>query len=162
MMRIVLDPTRCAGCRTCEAVCSLANEGETNPMKARIKVVRDTMTDLIPHCIPVFCQQCEQASCEMVCPVHAISRKEDGVLEVDESKCLGCKLCEIACPVGAISVVPDKRVSIKCNRCANVGGEPQCVKHCYREAIQLLPAERVGKAKANAKSEKFLDLIRRE
>ncbi len=160
MERIVLDPTKCVGCRVCEGICSLVNEGEANPVKSRIKVVR-TIENVILYSIPVFCQQCETAACEAVCPRNAISRSANGVLSVDEEKCVGCRLCEIACPVGAVTVDPDKRVAIKCDQCAALG-EPQCVKHCYPKALQYLPAERVGKAKANAKAQKFLEMARRD
>ena len=159
MLRIVLDPDKCDGCRVCEGVCSLVNEGEFNPAKSRIKVVR-TVENQILYSIPVFCLQCEKAYCEKACPPHAISLNGDGVLSVDEEKCIGCKLCEIACPVGAIIVHPEKHVAIKCSLCGIVG-EPQCAKYCYTGALQLLPAERVGMARARAKSEKFLEMERK-
>ena len=160
MQRIVLDPTKCDGCRVCEAVCSLVNEGESNPVKSRIKVVR-TVEKQILYSIPVFCLQCEEAYCSAVCPAHAINRNDAGALIVDEEKCIGCKLCEMACPVGAITVNPDKHVALKCTLCASVG-EPQCVKYCYPQALQLLPAERVGIARARSKAEKFLEMQRKE
>ncbi len=158
MIRIVVDATKCVGCRVCESVCSLVNEGEANPSKARIKVVRNTMDSLVPNCIPVLCQQCETSSCELVCPAHAISRNAYGALIVDEEKCLGCKLCEIACPNGAITVNAEKHISMKCNLCVNAGGDPQCAKHCYRQAIKVVEVEKVGKAKAIARSEKVMQL----
>jgi len=161
MQRIVLDPEKCCGCRICEAVCSLVNEGEFNPVKSRVRVVR-TVDNGILYSIPVFCLQCEIAYCESVCPAHAISRNGEGVLHVDDEKCVGCKLCEIACPVGAITVNPEKHVAIKCNCCAVMSGEPQCVKHCYSEALKLLPAERVGIVKARSKAVKFLEMERKE
>jgi carbon-monoxide dehydrogenase iron sulfur subunit len=161
MLRIVLDPAKCDGCRVCEGVCSLVNEGEANPTKSRIRVVR-TIEDQILYSLPVFCQQCEEASCEAVCPAHAISRNSGGVLMVEGEKCLGCKLCEMACPVGAITVNPEKHIAIKCTQCAAMNGEPQCVKHCYRGALQFIPAEKVGLNKARAKSQKFLEMQRRD
>jgi anaerobic carbon-monoxide dehydrogenase iron sulfur subunit len=161
MRRIVLDQTKCQGCRVCEGVCSLVNEGEANPIKSRIRVIR-TIDNEIMRSIPVFCQQCDEAYCEAVCPAHAISRNSNDVLIVDESKCVGCKLCEMACPVGAITVNPDKHVALKCNQCAVLGGDPQCVKHCYTGALQLLPAETVGRVKARAKSQKFIEMLRSE
>jgi len=85
MFKIVLDPTKCDGCRTCEAVCACVNEGEANPAKARIRVVR-TIEQEILYSIPVFCMQCERAACEEVCPRHAISRGPNGVLSVDENE----------------------------------------------------------------------------
>ena len=57
MLRIVLDVDKCDGCRTCEAICSLVNEGEFNPVKSRIKIVR-TISSEILHSMPVFCLQC--------------------------------------------------------------------------------------------------------
>jgi Fe-S-cluster-containing hydrogenase component 2 len=48
-------------------------------------------------------------------------------------------------------------VALKCDQC-QVIGEPQCVKYCYTEALQLLPAEQVGRVKARAKAEKFLEI----
>jgi carbon-monoxide dehydrogenase iron sulfur subunit len=161
MLRIVLDPAKCQGCRVCEAICSLVNEGEANPIKSRIKVIR-TIDDEIVRSIPVFCQQCEKAYCESVCPAHAINRNADNVLSVDETKCVGCKLCEMACPVGAITVNPDKQVALKCNQCAIKGGDPQCVRHCFTGALQFIPAETVGRTKARAKAEKFLEMQGRE
>ena len=160
MQRIVLDPTKCDGCRVCEGICSLVNEGASDPVKSRIKVVR-TVDNSILYSFPVFCLQCEKAYCEEVCLPHAISRSSDGVLHINEERCIGCKLCEIACPVGAITVNPEKHVAIKCDLCAVVG-EPQCVKYCYPKALQLLPAERVGIAKARSKAEKFLDMVEKE
>ena len=159
MLRIVLDPAKCDGCRVCESVCSIINEGVSDPVKSRIRVVR-TVENQILYSIPVFCLQCEEAYCEAVCPPHAISRNSDGVLIIDEEKCIGCKLCEIACPVGAITINPEKRIAIKCDLCAVVG-EPQCIKYCFPKALQLLPAEKVGVAKARAKAEKFLEMERR-
>jgi carbon-monoxide dehydrogenase iron sulfur subunit len=161
MMRIVLDPAKCVGCRVCEGICSLVNEGEANPVKSRIKVVRTVENQLL-YTIPVFCQQCEEAYCEGVCPTHAIAQNEDGVKIVNEGKCIGCKLCEIACPVGAITVIPDKHVSIKCDQCAILGGAPQCVKHCFAGALQFMSAEKTGMARARAKSDKFLEMAKRD
>lgn len=159
MQRIMLDPTKCTGCRVCEAICSLAKEGEFNPVKARIKVVR-TVERSILYKTPVFCLQCEEPRCMAVCPVGAISEMAGGVKIVDEHKCVGCKLCEIACPVGAITVNPEKHVAIKCNLCAELD-EPQCAKYCYRGALQFLESEKIGKFLARAKADKFIELERR-
>ena len=159
MYRIILDPDKCDGCRVCEGVCSSSNEGESNPEKSRIKVIRSIENEIVKS-IPVFCQQCEEPYCEKVCPARAINRNSKNALIVDEDKCIGCKMCEIACPVGAVSVNPEKRVAMKCTLCSTYD-QPQCVKYCYTEALQLVPAERAGKARARAKSGKFLELQNR-
>jgi len=158
--RIVLDVEKCVGCRVCEAVCSLTHEGEVNPVKSRINVVRAIEKSIV-YSIPVFCLQCEEAYCMTVCPAHAIIRNDEAILTIDDEKCIGCKLCELGCPIGAISVNPEKHVSIKCDLCAGLP-EPQCVKYCYHEALQLLPSERVGVTLARSRAEKFLQIQKRE
>ncbi len=158
MKRIVLDYTKCTGCRTCEAICSFVNEkGEFNPMKSRIRVVR-TVEDQILRSLPVFCLQCEEAYCMAVCPAGAITVSDAGARVVIEEKCIGCRLCEVACPVGASAVDPDKAVAIKCSLC---DGDPNCVKYCFTGALQVVPAERVGKARARQKADKFLEILQR-
>ena len=160
MKRIVWDPAKCTGCRVCEAICSFVKEGEFNPVKARGKVVM-TVDNQIRYSVRVSCLQCEEAFCKAVCPAGAISENDAGVKIVDEQKCIGCKLCEIACPVGAIAVDAESGVATKCDLCAGLD-EPQCVKYCFTGALQYLPSERVGMALARAKSEKYLDMAKRE
>ena len=160
MKRIIWDQDKCTGCRVCEAICSFVKEGEFNPVKSRGKVLL-TVERQIRYSVRVSCLQCEEAFCKAVCPAGAISANDQGVKIVDEEKCIGCKLCEIACPVGAITVNPDKQVAIKCDHCTGLE-EPQCVKYCYTEALKYLRSERVGTALAWSKSEKFLEMAKRE
>lgn len=159
MKRIVLDLERCTGCRVCEAVCSLVNEGEADPTKSRIRVVRKVEEQIL-RAIPVYCLQCETPVCESVCPFDALCRDPRGAIIVDREKCMGCRLCEIACPFGAITVHPEKKVAVKCELCAPVG-EPQCVRFCFPKAIEFVDAQMVGMKRARAGSDRFLELERR-
>jgi len=160
MKRIVFDQTKCVGCRVCEAICSLSNEGEFNPEKARIRVIR-TFEEGILYKTPVMCMQCENQYCQAVCPAGAISRDGRNAKIVDEKKCIGCKLCEVACPVGAVTVRSDRHAAVKCSLCADYD-EPQCAKFCFGGALQYMEEERVGIARAREKSVKFLELQRKE
>ena len=160
MKRIIWEQDKCTGCRVCEAICSFVKEGEFNPVKARGKVVR-TVENAILYKVRVSCLQCEGAFCKSVCPAGAINENETGVKIVDEDKCLGCKMCEMACPVGAIAVNPEKGTALKCDQCMDQE-EPQCVKFCYTEALKYLDSEKVGITLARSRSEKFLEMSRKE
>ena len=48
--------------------------------------------------LPVRCNQCKEAPCVEVCPAEATKKREDGIVYVDNNKCVGCRYCVIACP----------------------------------------------------------------
>jgi len=48
--------------------------------------------------IPVRCNQCKEAPCVEVCPAEATIKRPDGIVYVDNNKCVGCRYCVIACP----------------------------------------------------------------
>ncbi|MBE0479773.1 MAG: 4Fe-4S dicluster domain-containing protein [Dehalococcoidia bacterium] len=133
---IVVNPDRCTGCRICELVCSLKHHGEYNPVKSRIKV------NIFPRDFffyPNVCSQCENAWCARICPAGALSRhSESGVVELDEMKCVGCKMCMQACPFGTMGYDSDRGISEKCDLC---GGDPECVKHCFYNALEYKEPE---------------------
>ena len=130
---LLVDYTKCTGCRLCETVCSVANNGVCNPERARVKVVRWEWEGLQ---IPTLCQQCDEAACMKVCPVKALSRDSNlGYVKLDQSLCIGCKVCLQACPFGAMSYDFVKKELIKCQFC---DGDPACVKFCETKALQFV------------------------
>jgi Fe-S-cluster-containing hydrogenase component 2 len=51
--------------------------------------------------VPIMCLQCDNAACEKVCPVGAITRNEEtGAMVINQMKCIKCKMCINACPFG--------------------------------------------------------------
>lgn len=67
---------------------------------------------------PRSCLHCEDAACVTVCPTGAsYKRVEDGIVLVNEDKCIGCKLCSWACPYGAREFDVDQGVMKKCTLC---------------------------------------------
>lgn len=140
LVRIVVIPNRCSGCRVCELVCSESHEDRFHPSKARIQVLSfdETVQD-----IPVVCQQCEDAPCLEACPQDAISwNSETTAVIVDRELCIQCGSCVRACVIGLEQVKPEHKLAIRLDedhemplKCDLCDGDPQCVKFCPMEAL---------------------------
>lgn len=151
---LLLNPEKCAGCRTCEAACSFQHEKEFNPAKSRIRIVRWEHAGLD---VPSLCQQCDYAPCETVCPVKAILRdKETEAIVIDYDLCIGCKICMMTCPFGAISIDPDNRKLIKCDLC---GGKPACAEFCPTGTITYTTATNSNLRKRRLALQKMEQLL---
>ena len=93
---------------------------------------------------PKSCLHCENAHCVTVCPTGAsYKREEDGIVLVDEDKCIGCGLCAWACPYGARELDDSEGVMKKCTLCIDriynetltpAEQEPACVATCPARA----------------------------
>ena len=93
---------------------------------------------------PRSCLHCETPDCVTVCPTGAsYKRAEDGIVLVDEDKCIGCKLCSWACPYGAREYSTVKGTMQKCTLCVDriynetfdeYDRQPACVMACPTRA----------------------------
>jgi formate-dependent nitrite reductase membrane component NrfD/ferredoxin len=73
-----------------------------------------------------------------ICPVEALQKRDDGIVDFDSRRCIGCKACSQACPYNALYIDPDTHTSAKCNFCAHrkvQGYKPACEVICPQEAI---------------------------
>ncbi len=128
-------------------MCSFGHTQQFNP---RLSAVTVMDYEAAAVSIPVMCLQCEDACCEKVCPVHAITRSADGAVVMDSEKCITCKMCVSACPLGNISFSPITKRVFKCDLC---GGDPKCAKFCPSGAITFVdPVESGDRKKAVAES----------
>lgn len=134
---IFMDPSRCIGCRACEAAC---RECDTHKGESMI------MVDFIDRGMsvatqPTLCMHCEDpvAPCAQVCPVMAILITPDGVVQQAEpSRCIGCRNCVYACPFGVPKFDVEARLMKKCNLCydrTSQGLQPWCAQACPTQAI---------------------------
>jgi Fe-S-cluster-containing dehydrogenase component len=87
--------------------------------------------------VPKLCNQCAHPPCVQVCPVGATFQTKDGVVLVDEKRCIGCRYCIQACPYGARYLNPVTKTADKCTFCYHritKGLLPACVEVCPTEA----------------------------
>jgi Fe-S-cluster-containing hydrogenase component 2 len=153
---ILVDYKKCTGCRLCENVCSVQNEGVCNPALARIKIVKWEWEGVQ---IPTLCQQCLEPACQKVCPVKAISKdKELGCMKIDQDRCIGCRLCLTYCPLGAVVYDASSQKVAKCELC---DGDPVCVKYCETKAIQFVDASLADMKKKRSLGATILKAIAR-
>ena len=127
---IEVDFEKCTACRICELACSFHHHGEINPSRSRIKV---NIFHEEFFFYPGVCSQCEDAWCVNICPNLALVKdRAKGVVSVDETRCVGCRMCIQACPFGAMGFDSEKGISEQCDLC---GGDPECVKTCFYGAL---------------------------
>ena len=132
-----MDPSRCIGCRACEAACREcdSHKGESMIMVDFIDRAATVATQ------PTLCMHCQDpvAPCAQVCPVLAILISDDGVVQMAEpSRCIGCRNCVYACPFGVPKFDTDARLMKKCNLCydrTSQGLKPWCAQACPTQAI---------------------------
>lgn len=134
---LFVDPSRCIGCRACEAACREcdSHKGESMVMVDFIDREFSVATQ------PTVCMHCEDplAPCAQVCPAQAILVSDDGVVQMAEaSRCIGCQNCVYACPFGVPKFDPQARLMKKCNLCYDRtarGLQPWCAQACPTGAL---------------------------
>jgi Fe-S-cluster-containing dehydrogenase component len=134
---LFIDPSRCIGCRSCEAACRECDSHKGESMVMVDFVDRGTSVATQP----TVCMHCEDpvAPCAQVCPAIAILITPEGVVQMAEpSRCIGCQNCVFACPFGVPKFDVEARLMKKCNLCYDrtvQGLKPWCAQVCPTQAI---------------------------
>ncbi len=82
----------------------------------------------------VSCRHCKEPYCVKSCITGALTKK-DGVISIDQNKCIGCFTCVVACPYGCVAPTEDGPTQ-KCELCTKThAGQPMCVQGCPNNAI---------------------------
>ncbi len=98
---MVIDLRRCIGCKACAVVCSMGNQVPANSLRKVIDCGVLSSDDSRRIFVPTSCMHCQNPPCLEVCPTGATYRRPDGIVDIDEEKCLGCGYCQVACPYRA-------------------------------------------------------------
>jgi anaerobic dimethyl sulfoxide reductase subunit B (iron-sulfur subunit) len=145
-----LDVQICTGCKTCIVACKDKNDLAPGVRWRRVfeysggewcsKPDGTFRQDVFAYYISVSCNHCAEPICVEVCPTTAMTHDENGIVTVDQTKCIGCRYCEWACPYGAPQYHSDRGVMTKCDFCRDelrVGGVPACVAACPTRALNF-------------------------
>ena len=135
----IIDNRKCIGCHACTTACKSEHDVAVGVNRTYVKQVEKGE---FPNTRRIFsvmrCNHCTDAPCVEICPVEALYTRDDGIVDFDNNRCIGCKSCMQACPYDALYIDPENNTAAKCNYCAHrvdVGREPACVTVCPEHAI---------------------------
>ncbi len=97
------DIERCIGCQACEAHCKVQNNSPKGAWYCKIMTIPPRIVRGVPRFDFVYmsCFHCERPWCVSACPTGAMQRRsKDGIVFVEQERCVGCKACITACPWG--------------------------------------------------------------
>jgi tetrathionate reductase subunit B len=125
----------CIDCKACMVACSVENQIRPGKHRNWVNTLGPTGTypELGMQFRPGNCMHCANPPCERVCPTRATYRTADGLVQIDQSKCIGCRYCIQACPYDARYFDEQKGVTDKCSACVHrieAGQRPACVQAC--------------------------------
>lgn len=97
---MVVDLSKCRNARKCVAACQGAHD--LNPGQYHMNVLQmQDSENTAPYNMPKPCQHCDNPPCVSVCPVDATYKRQDGIVLIDNERCIGCRFCMAACPYNA-------------------------------------------------------------
>ncbi len=161
---MVIDLARCADARKCIEGCQKMHHKRPPVEWIKVKKMQDAESTA-PYWMPQPCFHCDNPPCTKVCPVDATFKRKDGIVLIDNERCIGCRFCMAACPYNARSFnwgenwgeasdstmndgccdyspeksVPGKMGTVeKCDFCPDMAREgklPDCVTSCPNGTI---------------------------
>ena len=129
---IKITAEKCIGCKSCAIACSMFKTGTVRPNAAGVVVHIDQFKKEEK---PVICRQCKHPKCVPACPTSSLSLDSNGVVLVNEDKCIGCWDCIEACPFNALHRDTIRNVIVKCDLCYGHESGPRCVSICPVQSL---------------------------
>lgn len=116
---MVIRQDRCIGCQRCMDACVLHNDvpeygWRTLVLEKEVPKAVGQKTEFIP----ILCNHCNNPPCVRTCPTKATYKDQtNGIVMMNDKKCIGCKSCIIACPYNARYFNEKKAAIDKCDFC---------------------------------------------
>ncbi len=148
-----LDASACSGCKACQEACKDRNGSPAGILLRRVvevcggewQAAGDAWeSSVFAYYLSLSCNHCVFPKCAGVCPTDAFSVRPDGIVLLDEARCMGCGYCAWACPYGAPQYDPARGVMAKCDFCQSnidVGLPPTCVAACPLRVLDYVTVE---------------------
>ncbi|MCL5039846.1 MAG: 4Fe-4S dicluster domain-containing protein [Firmicutes bacterium] len=135
---MLVDLRRCVGCQACTVACQQQWGLEPEQRFTKVESVEyGQFPQVSRRFVTTQCMHCDNPPCQEVCPTGATYKRQDGIVVIDEDKCVGCQYCLTACPYGARTYNEKRSIVQKCSFCAvrlGAGQEPACVNTCLGQA----------------------------
>lgn len=157
-----VDSEHCIGCKACQIACKDRWNLELGQNYRKVVEYEQGgwvqegaawRTNAAAYWVSISCNHCADPGCVKICPTGATyKRAEDGVVLIDQERCVGCQSCSWACPYDAPQYNPATGKMGRCNLCVDrlaEGKNPVCVDACpyglitYGE-IEEIEAEQGG------------------
>lgn len=97
---MVIDLSRCKDERKCVKKCQSVHQLKPEQFHINVLEIHDETNGNMFY-MPKPCQHCDNPSCVSVCPVDATFKRQDGLVLIDNERCIGCRFCIAACPYSA-------------------------------------------------------------
>lgn len=184
---VLVDLTRCIGCRACVRACVGANILPETDESADVNLKHEqvlsshlwtavnayTGNDLngvpVARTVKKQCMHCLEPACASACPVAALYKTEDGPVVYRAERCIGCRYCMVACPFDIPKFQWNSGLTPvigKCQFCFRnrlVKGEsPACVSVCPTGALKFGLREDMlfeAHARLHARPEKYVNRV---
>ena len=152
---VLVDTTRCIGCRACEVACGeehdmlvpdVLNDGALEAQRStsdkQWMVVNKHETEKGDVFVKKQCMHCYQAACAIACPTEAMKQNSKGPVTWDGDKCLGCRYCMTSCPFDMPkfeynSWNPKIQKCTMCFERLEAGQKPACVMACPTDTLMF-------------------------
>lgn len=142
------EQKHCVGCNTCQIACKDKNNLEVGQQFRKVYEVSggeyiENSQAVIPNIyafwISISCNHCIDPICIKNCPTGSLKKRiEDGVVLLDEEKCIGCQRCVKSCPYKAPQYDPINKKVNKCDFCLDLlekDKKPVCIDSCPLRAL---------------------------